>query len=41
MSIAGYFNYPTLYTPYRVKVNQRVQLSGYVDARVYNDTTSA
>ena len=41
MSIAGYVNYPTLDTPSSVKVNERVQLSGYVGATVYNDTTSA
>jgi hypothetical protein len=41
MSIAGYVNYPTLQTPYNVKVNQRVEMSGYVGATLYNDTPSA
>ena len=40
MSIAGYVNYPTLNTYSSVKVNQRVEMSGYVGATVNNDTTS-
>lgn len=40
MSMAGYFNCPTLDTPSSVKLNERVQPNGYVDATVYNDTTS-
>ncbi len=35
ISIVGYVNYTTLDTPSSAKVNQRVQLSGYMGVTVY------